>query len=48
MIIEHENVDKWGMIVKMDKVEEPPFGDSNDMKLLSTVKVQLIKWMTQT
>ena len=27
----------------MDKVEEPPFVDSANMKLLNTIKVQLIK-----
>ena len=34
-----QNVDKWGVIVKADKVEEPPIGDSSDMKLLNTIKV---------
>ena len=43
MIIEPKNVDKWGVIVKADKVEEPPFVNSLDMKLLNTIKVQLIK-----
>ena len=43
MVTEPENVDKWGVMVKADKVEEPPFVDSVDMKLLNTIKVQLIK-----
>ena len=43
VVTEKENVDKWGVMVKADKVEEPPFGDSADMKLLNTIKVQLIK-----
>ena len=43
MVTELENVDKWGVMVKADKVKEPPFGDSTDMKLLNTIKVQLIK-----
>ena len=43
MITKPKNVDKWGVIVKMDKVEEPPFVDSPDMKLVNTIKVQLIK-----
>ena len=38
-----ENVDKWGVIVKVDKVKEPPFVDSANMKLHNTIKVQLIK-----
>ena len=38
-----ENVDKWGVMVKVDKVEEPSFVDSADMKLLNPIKVQLIK-----
>ena len=29
--------------MKADKVKEPPFVDSIDMKLLNTIKVQLIK-----
>ena len=43
VVTEPENVDKWGVMVKADKVEEPPFEDSADMKLLNTIKVQLIK-----
>ena len=43
VVTELENVDKWGVMVKVDKVEEPPFGDSTDMNLLNTIKVQLIK-----
>ena len=43
VIIELENVDKWGVIVKMDKVEEPQIGDFEAIKLLNTIKVQLIK-----
>ena len=43
MVNEPENVDKWGVMVKVDKVEEPPFGDFVDMKSLNTIKVQLIK-----
>ena len=31
------------MIVKADKVEEPPFVDSVDIKVLKSIKVQLIK-----
>ena len=29
--------------MKIDKVEEPPFGDFADIKVLNTIKVQLIK-----
>ena len=43
VIIELENIDKWGAIVKVDKVKEPPFVASADMKLLNAIKVQLIK-----
>ena len=43
VVTEPENVDKWGVMVKTDKVKEPPFVDSADMKLLNTIKVQLIK-----
>ena len=43
VVIEPENIDKWGVIVKADKVEEPLFVDSTDMKLLNIIKVQLIK-----
>ena len=43
VVIEPENVDKWGVMVKADKVKEPPFMDSANMKLLNTIKVQLIK-----
>ena len=43
VITKLENIDNWGVIVKADKVEEPPFVDSIDMKLLNTIKVQLIK-----
>ena len=43
MVFELENVDKWGVIVKADKVEEPLFVDSVDLKMLNTIKVQLIK-----
>ena len=42
MIIEPKNVDKWGMILKIDKVEEPPFGNSDAIKFLNIIKVQLI------
>ena len=43
VISKPENVDKWGVIVRVDKVKEPPFVDSADMKLLNTIKFQLIK-----
>ena len=43
MTKEPKNVDKWGMIVKLEKVEEPPFGDSKNMKLLNSIKVQFIR-----
>ena len=43
VVTEPKNVDKWGVMVKVDKVKEPPFGDSTDMKLLNNIKVQLIK-----
>ena len=43
MIMEPKNIHKWGVIVKVKKVKEPPFLDSTDMKLLNTIKVQLIK-----
>ena len=42
VVTKPENVDKWGVMVKTDKVKEPPFVDSVDMKLLTTIKVQLI------
>ena len=38
-----ENKDKLEVIVKMERVEEPPFGDLKNMKLLNSIKVQLIK-----
>ena len=43
VVIDPENSDKWGVMVKAYKVEEPPFVDSANMKLLNTNKVQLIK-----
>ena len=43
VITKLKNIDKWGVIVKVDKVEEPPFVDSAYMKLLNTIKVQLTK-----
>ena len=43
VVTEPKNVDKWGVMVKADKVEEPSFVDSANMKLLNTIKVQLIK-----
>ena len=43
VITKPENVDKWGVMVKVNKVKEPPFKDSLDMKLLNIIKVQLIK-----
>ena len=43
MIIELDNIDKWGVIVKVDKVKESPFVNSVDMKLLNTIKDQLIR-----
>ena len=43
MVTKPENVDKWGVMVKADMVEEPPFVDSANMKLLNTIKVHLIK-----
>ena len=43
MITKPKNVDKWGVIVKVDMVEEPPFVDSADVKMLNTIKVQFIK-----
>ena len=43
VVIEPKNIDKWGAIVKADKVKEPSFVDSDDMKMLNTIKVQLIK-----
>ena len=38
-----KNMDKWGRIVKIEKVEEPFFRYSKNMKLLNFIKVQLIK-----
>ena len=43
VITDPENIDKWRVIMKANKVKEPPFVDSADMKLLNTIKVQLIK-----
>ena len=43
MVTEPENVDKWGVMVKANKVKDPPFLDSANMKVLNTIKVQLIK-----
>ena len=43
VVTEPKNVDKWGVMVKVDKVEEPLFGDFTNMKLLNTIKVQLVK-----
>ena len=39
VVTEPENVDKWGVIVKANKVKEPPFVDSANMKLLNAIKV---------
>ena len=43
MVMEPKNIDKWGVIVKMDKVEESSFVDYAKMKLLNTIKAQSIK-----
>ena len=43
MVIEPKNIEKWEVMVKLEKVKEPLFVDSVDMKLLNTIKVQLIK-----
>ena len=43
MITKPKNIDKWPMIVKMDKVEGPLFGNFDAMKFLNTIKVQLTK-----
>ena len=43
VVIEPKNVDKWGVMVKTDKVEEPPFVDYANLKLLNTIKLQLTK-----
>ena len=40
MTKEPENVDKWGQIVKETEAEEPPYGDSDDPKLINVLKVR--------
>ena len=37
-----KNVDKWGQIVKETEAEEPPYGDSDDPKLINVLKVRHI------
>ena len=37
-----DNVDKWGQLVKESEAEGPPFGDSDDPKLINTLKVRYI------
>ena len=37
-----ENVDKWGQLVKEAEVGEPPYGDSDDSKLINVLKVRHI------
>ena len=37
-----ENVDKWGQLVKEAEAEEPPYGDSDDPKLINVLKVRHI------
>ncbi|MCO5595827.1 hypothetical protein L7F22_049878 [Adiantum nelumboides] len=36
---EPENADKWGQQVLAEKLEEPPFGDSPEMRVLNALKV---------
>ena len=43
VVNEPKNLEKWGIIVKMEKVKEPPFWDFENVKLLNFIKVQLIK-----
>ena len=34
-----KNVDRWGQLVKVAKVEEPLYGDLEELKLLNSIKV---------
>ena len=43
MVNNPKKVEKWGMIVKIDKVEEPLFRNFENMKLSNSIKVQLIR-----
>ena len=36
---ERESVDKWGQPIKMTKLEEPPYGDLEELRLLNVIKV---------
>ena len=38
---EPKNIEKSCVIMKMKKVEEDPFGDSKNMRLLSSIRVKL-------
>ena len=37
-----DNVDKWGQVVEEPNDEEPPYEESNELKLLNAIKV---KWV---
>ena len=39
---EPKSVNKWGKLVKVDMVEEPPYGDGEELKLLNSIKVHHI------
>ena len=34
-----EDVDRWGQLVKVSKVEEPSYGDFEELKILNSTKV---------
>ena len=38
-----DNVDKWGQVVKEPNDEEPPYEESNELKLLNVIKVKRVR-----
>ena len=39
VVIEPNRVDKWGQVVTTQKLEEPPYEETPELKLLNALKV---------
>ena len=37
-----DNIDKWGQVVEEPNDEEPPYEESNELKLLNAIKVKRV------
>ena len=38
-----KGMDRWGQLVRVAKAQEPPYGDSKELKLLNSIKVHHMK-----